>query len=46
MNVRTDGHGRRVYDGEQVQIGGNATYRSACPQCFYGERDAASSGHG
>lgn len=35
MNTRLDGAGRRMTDGEQVQIGGNESYRSACPRCFY-----------
>ena len=35
MNMRLDATGRRVTDGAQVQIGGNESYRSACPRCFY-----------
>ena len=39
MNVRTDGQGRRVQEGEQVVIGGNERYRAVCPTCFYAEAD-------
>jgi thymidine kinase len=35
MNVRVDGDGRRVREGEQVSIGGNESYRQACGRCFY-----------
>ncbi len=37
MNLRIDGDGRRVKDGEQVLIGGNDRYRAVCPSCFYSE---------
>jgi thymidine kinase len=37
MNLRIDGQGRRVRDGEQVLIGGNDRYRAVCPTCFYSE---------
>lgn len=40
MNIRIDGDGRRVREGEQVVIGGNERYRAVCPSCFYNE-DAA-----
>jgi len=40
MNIRTDGAGRRVREGEQVVIGGNERYRAVCPRCFYND-DAA-----
>lgn len=37
MNIRLDGRGRRVREGEQVQIGGNERYRAVCPSCFYAD---------
>ena len=37
MNMRLDGEGRRVREGEQVEIGGNDRYRAVCPQCFYAD---------
>lgn len=36
MNMRVDERGSQVVDGDQVEIGGNSRYRSACPRCFYG----------
>ena len=41
MNIRIDAAGRRVQEGEQVEIGGNERYRAVCPSCFYGD-DAGS----
>ena len=35
MNVRIDGEGKRIREGEQVSIGGNESYRQACGRCFY-----------
>lgn len=35
FNIRVDGEGRRVREGEQVQIGGDASYHAACPHQFY-----------
>ena len=35
MNLRIDEHGKRVTEGEQVEIGGNASYEAACPRRFY-----------
>jgi thymidine kinase len=35
FNIRLDGEGRRVWEGEQVQIGGDASYQAACPHQFY-----------
>lgn len=35
MNIRLDGDGNRVRDGEQILIGGNGTYRQVCARCFY-----------
>ena len=37
MNIRIDGAGRRVREGEQVVIGGNERYRAVCPACFYAD---------
>jgi len=37
MNIRIDGSGRRVREGEQVVIGGNERYRAVCPHCFYND---------
>ncbi len=37
MNIRIDGEGRRVREGEQVVIGGNERYRAVCPACFYAD---------
>ena len=39
MNIRIDSQGRRVKEGEQVEIGGNERYRAVCPACFYSEGD-------
>ena len=39
MNMRLDGEGRRVREGEQVVIGGNERYRAVCPSCFYASDD-------
>lgn len=35
MNIRTDEHGVRVREGDQVLIGGNNRYRQVCARCFY-----------
>jgi len=35
FNVRVDGEGRRVREGDQVSIGGDAQYHAACPHAFY-----------
>ncbi len=35
MNARVGADGRRVTDGPQVEIGGNARYRAVCARCFY-----------
>ena len=35
MNMRIDGDGKRVTDGDQVLIGGNNSYRQVCARCFY-----------
>jgi thymidine kinase len=40
MNIRIDGSGRRVREGEQVVIGGNERYRAVCPACFYNDDTA------
>jgi len=39
MNIRLDANGRRVKEGEQVEIGGNDRYRAVCPSCFYADDD-------
>lgn len=35
MNMRVNGAGEMVLDGEQVVIGGNDCYRAVCGRCFY-----------
>lgn len=35
MNIRLAPDGSRVREGEQIEIGGNARYRSVCGTCFY-----------
>lgn len=35
MNIRLDGSGQRVREGEQVVIGGNESYTQSCARCFY-----------
>jgi thymidine kinase len=40
MNLRIGPDGRRVTEGEQVEIGGNDRYRAVCPACFYAASDA------
>jgi thymidine kinase len=39
MNMRIDAQGRRVREGNQVEIGGNDRYRAVCPSCFYADED-------
>lgn len=39
MQIRLDGQGRRVKEGQQVEIGGNDRYRAVCPACFYADDD-------
>jgi thymidine kinase len=40
MNIRVDDAGKRVREGEQVEIGGNNRYRQVCARCFYAENPA------
>ena len=35
MTIRMDAQGKRLYEGEQVQVGGNELYESVCPRRFY-----------
>ena len=35
MVIRMDSAGNRLYEGEQVQVGGNELYESVCPRRFY-----------
>ncbi len=35
MNLRMDAAGKRVTEGAQVEIGGNARYEAVCPRRFY-----------
>lgn len=35
MNVRLDESGRRVTQGEQIEIGGNDRYEAVCPKRWY-----------
>jgi thymidine kinase len=37
MNARYDANGKRQFAGNQVQIGGNESYRALCPACFYSD---------
>lgn len=37
FNMRLDAEGRRVREGEQIEIGGNDRYRAVCPGCFYAD---------
>jgi thymidine kinase len=36
MVIRHNAQGERVFEGQQVQVGGNETYESVCPSRFYG----------
>lgn len=38
MTIRLDGRGERLYEGEQVQVGGNESYEAVCPNRFYAGR--------
>jgi thymidine kinase len=35
MNVRLDANGKRVTQGEQIEIGGNDLYEAVCPKRWY-----------
>ena len=35
MVIRHNEKGERLYEGDQVQVGGNETYESVCPSRFY-----------
>jgi thymidine kinase len=35
MVIRHNEKGERLYEGEQVQVGGNETYEAVCPRRFY-----------
>jgi thymidine kinase len=35
MVIRKGEKGERLYEGAQVQVGGNETYESVCPRHFY-----------
>ena len=35
MVIRHNARGERIFEGEQVQVGGNETYESVCPTQFY-----------
>ncbi len=37
MHIRVMADGRRVKEGPQVEIGGDARYRAVCAKCFYRE---------
>jgi len=34
VNVRLDGNGKIITEGEQILIGGNDKYTAMCYQCF------------
>ena len=38
FNIRVDAQGLRIKEGEQVSIGGDASYVAACPHQFYTDR--------
>lgn len=38
FNMRIDAEGRRVTEGQSVEIGGNDRYVAVCPRCFYAHR--------
>jgi thymidine kinase len=35
MTIRLDSRGKRLFEGEQVQVGGNESYEAVCPGQFY-----------
>lgn len=35
INARFDAEGKMILEGEQVQIGGEETYRAICRECFF-----------
>ena len=35
MTIRMDANGQRLFEGDQVQVGGNESYESVCPRRFY-----------
>jgi thymidine kinase len=35
MTIRLNDQGQRLYEGEQVQVGGNESYEAVCPSRFY-----------
>jgi thymidine kinase len=35
MTIRRDARGARLFEGQQVQVGGNETYEAVCPSFFY-----------
>jgi thymidine kinase len=37
MNIRMNGEGKRVFAGDQVDIGADGKYEASCPACFYKE---------
>ena len=37
LNMRIDAEGRRVTQGDQIEVGGNDRYRAVCPACFYAD---------
>lgn len=35
INARFDANGKMITDGEQIQIGGDETYKPICRECFF-----------
>ena len=35
MTIRLNDRGERLFEGDQVQVGGNETYEAVCPSRFY-----------
>ena len=35
MTIRMNDRGERIYEGDQVQVGGNESYEAVCPSRFY-----------
>ena len=38
MTIRLNAEGKRLYEGEQVHVGGNESYEAVCPTRFYSDQ--------